>query len=394
MLSIALLLVCFYDAIIIMLIPSSATFLLAGDGMAASMISTLMAISIGLWVLYTFGFKKIQNHWICIFIFFIIFSSFHSPNIQFESVFTPKDPGLFNFKPMFESLVYFLMFMGIASLPYDCNNRGKINITLAYVGLIYSVYIIAQHCGMDQFYKLQDNTFNQLSRQPQDGGFISQPVYAAALLSICLPFIFKFKRWLIVLPIIAILLTSNRSALSAIAISGIYLLTGNKRYVLYILGAYISLLALAVAIYWAHPNFNFNIESWGRLATWKSVLGDIIHPSFPGVNKAYILTGFGIGSFSVLFPFYHQSPFFQTHNEYLEVLYTLSLIGLFLFIKSIWHIFKTSSDKTFTASLIAISVCAVTNPVWHIPQLQFLTVFLIGMVYNKENSYELGSTRT
>ncbi len=278
---IAILLVCFYDALIILLIPSSATFLLAGDGMAASMISMLMAMATGLGVLYTNGFNKLSNPWLAIFLFFMVFSAFHSPNIQFDSIFVPKDTGLFNFKPMFEALAYFFMYLGISNIELNKTAIDCIYKSFALVGIIYSLYIVAQHCGMDQFYKItEESAYDHLSRQPQDGGFISQPVYASAVLSMCLPFIWKYKKIMIVLPVIAILLTTNRSALVAIAIAGLYLITNNKRYVLYVLGAYIGILALAMAIYWTHPTFNLHIESCGRLETWKMILLDIIHPSF------------------------------------------------------------------------------------------------------------------
>lgn len=388
-LNIAILLVCFYDAIILMLIPSSATFLLAGDGMAASMICILTAMAIGLWVLLSQGFKPFKNKWSMVLLLFIAFSSFHSPNIKFVAEFVPKDAGLFNFKPLFEIMVYAFLLAGIASLPYSGAMKGRVGFTFAWVGLIYSAYVIIQHLGMDQFYRLNtaEMDISNMSRNPQDGGFISQPVYAAALIAICMPFILRYFKWWALVAIVAVLLTSNRSALVAIAISGIYFLSANRRVVLWVLGAYIAVLGLVMAIYWAHPSFNFHVEPYGRLMTWKAVLLDILHPNFPGVHKSYILTGLGIGSFSILFPFYHQSGFYQVHNEYLEVVYCLSLIGLGLLLKSLWQVFKISTDRTLTSALLAICVFAITNPVWHIPQLQFLTIFLIGMIYNKENTY-------
>ena len=151
--------------------------------------------------------------------------------------------------------------------------------------------------------------------------------------------------------------------------------------------AYIGIVALAMGIYWAYPNIDTHLVSNGRLEVWKTALTDIVHPTFPGLNKTYILSGLGFGSFSIFFPSYHQSIFFQAHNEYLEILYGLSVIGLFLFMRLIWNILKTSTDKATTASLLAICVFCMTNAAWHIPQLQFLTVILAGLVYSKESSY-------
>lgn len=387
-LSIAIVLVCFYDALLLAFIPSSATFFLAGDGMASEMVTYLMAIAIGLYSCTFKPFKVLPNKWLAGLLLFIVFSSFHSPNVQFSSAFTPKDPGLFNFKPMLESVLYFILICGVLSLSFSYRRLGK---TIGVTAIVYGIYIISQHIGMDQFYKLQDNTYNQLSRNPQDGGFISQPVYAAAMLAICLPFCVKYFKFWSLLPLIAALLTTNRSCLSAIAISSVYFFTNNKTYLLLALGAYIAIIAIVMGIFVVHPAVVSHIDDYGRLTVWKNVILDMIHPIFPGIHKSYVLTGLGIGSFSVFFPFYHQSPFFQAHNEYLEVLYCLGPIGLFLLVKAMWHVFKTTTDKTIMTSLIAISVFAITNPVWHIPQLQFMTALLIGWVYNKEISYELGS---
>lgn len=393
MINIILILVCFYDALLVLIIPSSATFLLAEDGGCGRMIATLGAMFIGLNVLYKYGFKQIPNLFMPLLIGFIVFSSFHSPNLTFDSVFIPKDSGIFNFKPMFEVLIYLLMFMGIISIPYIQLNKRRIGVILSWIGITYSCYMILQALGMDQIYKLVGTHISELSRNPTNGGFISQPVFAAAVLAICLPFVMLNKAWAVPLVIIAEFLTGNRSGLSAMALSLVYLVTLSKRYVLIVLGAYIAIVGLAMAIYMVHPEFNFHIQTSERLITWKAVCMDILHPSFPGIDKTYILTGLGLGSFSVLFPFYHHSGFHQAHNEYLEVLYTLSFAGLFLFIRMIWDILKTSSSRPVTAALIAIATFAITNPVWHIPQLQFLTVLLIGLVYNKEISYVMGPTR-
>lgn len=382
-LPIALWLVCFYDAIVMLLLPSSATLLMAEDGSVGRFIAAMAACAIGLYVLTQYGFSKLSNKWIPALIVCIVFSSFHSPNVSFESIFVPKDPGLFNFKPMFEVFMYLLMFLGMCNIPFTILNKEKIYKTIAWIGIIYSGYIVLQHCGLDQIYHLVGTSIDQLSRNPKDGGFISQPVFAAAILSLCLPFVIRYKLYLGVLVIIAILLTGNRSALVASAITGLFLITKSKRYVLMAIVAYIGLLALAMGIYWLAPNIHLPIDSDGRLHAWGLMIKDFLHPHFPGVSKSYVLTGMGIGSFPLTFPFYNHSLFYQAHNEYLELFLGLSFIGFYLFIRMIKHIFDTVQDHYVCAGLIALAVFAITNPIWHVAQLQFLTIFLVGLVYNK-----------
>lgn len=393
-LNIALVLVCFYDVLIVMLIPSSATFLVAEDGGCARMVVYMLSIGIGLYALSKVGFKQSPNIWMSLFIIFMVFSSFHSPNITIDGAFIPRDSGLFNFKPMFEVIIYFLLFMGLFSLDITQKSKYRIGAAFSWIGIVYSTYIIFQHFGMDQFYKIIGTSLDHLSRNPLNGGFISQPVYASAVLVICLPFVIKHHGYFSILLIIAEVLTGNRSGMVAIAISGLYLVTCNLRVTLYAFGAYIAIIASMLAILLIHPHMPPLFDDSGRMMMWKKVIIDFIHPAFPGIHQSYVLTGTGIGAFSTLFPFYHPGGWNQAHNEYLEIFYSLSFVGLFLMLRTQWEVFKTANRNTitFTAALIAISVFAATNPVWHVPQLQFLTVFLIGMIYNKENSY-VGTAR-
>lgn len=393
-LHLAIYLVCFYDALVMLCLPSSATFILAEDGSAAQLVSVLTALGIGLCALYIYGFKKLENIWMAIILFFIVFSSFHSPNITFESIFTPKDPGLFNYKPMFECLVYFLMFLGICAIELTPEQRYKVESSISWTGILYSAYIILQHCGFDQIYHIVGTAICQLSRNPLDGGFISQPVFAAALLVVCFPFVMRYKPGYLYLLPIALLLTGNRSALVAGAVMVVFLLTSNRKLVFSIIGAYVAVLALIMGMYLHDTNIEYHFNTSGRLMTWAQVGYDFFHPAFPGVHKSFILTGLGIGAYPVTFPFYNHSVYYQAHNEYLEIFYGLSFIGLFLFLKMQSHIFRTSKNQCITAALIGISVFAITNPVWHRPVLQFVTVFLIGLAYNEGVQYGVGIRST
>ncbi len=378
--------VCFYYATIMMLLPSCVNLIIGTDGSVASMVTYLSAITIAGWTICKYGLKNITNPWIVLFIGFMIFSSFHGPNIHVSSSFAPPDTGIYNFKPMFEVLLYFFMFLSVSSLPLLNKDYDKIFQALSWTGVISSVYVILQWCGIDQLYHVVDGTaLSSLTRNPSLGGFLGQPVFVAALLVICLPFVYKHQMKLIPLILLAIILTGNRSAMIAVICLAGWLVSVKvgRREVYILTGSYIAILAVLTTIYCIRPSMVSLLDSSGRFGAWKAIIADFLHSHFPGIDHTYGLTGFGIGSFSTLFPFYNNSVFFQAHNEFLEVFYGLSFIGLFIFINMIIHVFKHLSDDTIFLSLIGITICALTNPVWHVPQLQFLTVFLIGLGYNK-----------
>jgi hypothetical protein len=331
---------------------------------------------IGIWVLQTQGFKPLNNRWVGILVIFMVFSSAHSPNIKFDSVFIPKDSGIFNFKPMFESLVFFLMFCGVQSMSLSQEQIQKIFKTITITALIYSIYIIIQRLGLDQIYIPVGTELSQLSRNPEAGGFISQPVFAGAFLAMCLPFAIRYKNYIITaLILVAIIATGNRTALIACGFVAFAMHPRTHKYILIAVGLYVLAISLAFIS-------NINVNDSGRFTKWHMILEDFYYPAFPGINKANILTGYGIGSFSVLFPFYHNTEWAQAHNELLESFYTMGVVGLSLFVLSMSRLLETIKDNAIFAGLIAIFICSLTNPVWHVAQLQFITILLAGFGLN------------
>lgn len=391
-LHIALWIVFFYDAIVMLLLPSSVNFILGTDGSAARYVVDFISLAIAGYVLINSGFKKLENKWIALFLLVLVISHFHSPNIKFDSTFVPKDMALYNYKPMFEILVFFLMFMGVSSIEFTKESINKIFKSICWIAVIYGVYILLQKIGLDQLYKITgEQQISQMSRNPECGGFISQPVFAAAFLSLCLPFIIKNgSYWMMAIVVAGILATGNRSSYIAALICSMMMNPILKNIAKGALLAYLSFLVGSLILHCILPSLNLHFSDTGRLEVWKNLFYDFFNPSFPGINTHYILTGHGIGSFSVLFPFFHHSGFYQAHNEVFEVIYTTGLCGLIVFILMVKDLLKKIFINPISLGILAISICAMTNAVWHIPQLAFITVFLVGLSYNKtiqENLY-------
>ena len=219
---ITVLFVCFFDVVVKALLPSSASYSINPDGTSARMITECTAIGLSMFILCTSGFKKLENKSAAWFVFFILFASFHGPNLIFHSAYVPGDPCLFNFKPMFDVIVFFLMFMAICSINFDHEAKERIYKSFAWVGIIYSGYIICQYFWMDQIYNLVSQDVSKLSRHPQCGGFIGQPVFASAILCMCFPFVIRYVPKAILLVLIGELATGNRTGWIAIAVSMVF----------------------------------------------------------------------------------------------------------------------------------------------------------------------------
>jgi hypothetical protein len=395
MLPIALCIVLFFDLLIMLLVPSTATLIFVPAGTTAWYVTDFVALFIGLHVLYYNGWKKAPSSWLLAFILFMLISHFHAVNIHFEGAFIPSDLAIFDYKPMFDCLVLFIMFMGIYSMNLNENAIQKIKKTLSWAAIAYAAFAILQRVGLDQLYKgfnnqigttpsFSGNLYSYWKDAGSVGAFISQPVFCAAALVILLPFVISTKSWWkIMLVAVAILATGNRGALVAAAIFLLYLFNFKLIWRLALV-SYLGFLLLGLASTFINiPIMHYTDV---RFHMWHDVISDSFCSMFPGINNSHILTGYGIGSFSILSPYYHvDGRWLQAHNEYLECLKGLGIIGFILLAKFISQI--PTRDKTIVASLLAAFVVALTNATWHVPQLAFLTVFLIALLFNMENAY-------
>lgn len=372
--------VCFFDALILLCLPTSEKLIFSTDGSAARYVVDFMCLAIGLTVLFTQGWKKLPSKAIGVMLLVMLVSHFHSPHIIFDGTFLPPDHAIFNYKPMFEAILFFMLFMGIVSMKITTDIKDIIRQTFVWIPTIYAAFAVLQRAGLDQLYMMPDKGIEHLSRNPEVGGFISQPVFCAAMIAVCVPFVIRYgQMWQLIICLLGILATGNRSALIAVGICMLY----RQEYRLWgkvMLGAYASYLILGVVLQF-YPHMHLPYMNEERFAVWAQVLRDFLHPQFPGISNSQILTGTGIGSFAVIFPFYHHSAFYQAHNEFLEALRCLGVVGFGVMFYCLGKI--PESDPILMNALLASCILALTNAIWHIPQLAFLTVVIIALLYHK-----------
>lgn len=289
---------------------------------------------------------------------------------------------------MFECFLMMMLFMASYSIRITNDQLQRILKTLSIIIGVYGFYIILQRLGLDQFYVMTTGQrLNEMTRHPESGAFMGQPVYAAAFIATILPIAMKQKNiGSIVLGLSGIIFTGNRAALLAVAVSSLYLFSYTRRLATWTFLGLVAMLIGVLTFSFIFPDMAEKIHPSGRLEVWRDIFIDLLHNPFPGITFSHILTGNGIGFFSVLFPFYHHSSFFQAHNEWLEVLAGVGVVGLITMVLAQKHMFQFNGDITLKASLVALCVCALFNPIWHIPQLQFLTAIILGLYYQNINN--------
>lgn len=379
-------LVFFFDLVIVLLIPSTETMIFTTDGSAARYSADFFAMLIGLYVLYQQGWKKLPSKWLMAFLVFMMVSHFHAINIHFDGAFIPTDLAIYDYKPMLECLMFFIMFMGIYTMKLTEQNIAKIKQSLCWIAVVYGIFSVLQRLGFDQFYKIIDlENVSHMSRNPEVGGFICQPVFCAAFLAILFPIVLKTKSWWKIVSVLAgILATGNRSALIVVFIAALYLF--NFRMIAKVaLAAYIAYLIVGVACYTMNIHLPYLGEE--RFRIWHDVVADSLHSKCPGIHNAHILTGIGIGAYSVIMPYFYTG-WLQAHNEYLECTKCLGVIGFWLAMMFTFRI--PVKDSTLAACVLSSFILALTNATWHIPQLAFLTVFIIALLFNMEDQNGIG----
>lgn len=262
----------------------------------------------------------------------------------------------------------------------DASLRNLIRQSICWIATLYGAFAVLQRFHLDQLYVLVTPEISHLSRNPEVGGFISQPVFCAALIAICMPFLLRYgKWWQATAAILGILATGNRSALIVTIICALYA-TQYRNIGKILLATYVSYLILGIILQF-YPMLHLPHMDEERFIIWREILQDFINPKFPGINNSQILTGTGLGSFAIIFPFYHGNGYYQAHNEFLETLRCLGIVGFGLLVYCLSKI--SSKDFVILNAILASCILAMTNAIWHIPQLAFLTVLLVALAYNK-----------
>jgi len=227
-------------------------------------------------------------------------------------------------------------------------NKDDIEMILRW--LKYSVIILLFYCAL-QYLKL-DEFFAGLSGHDELTGTIGNPIHLAGLLAILQPLFFEKSREnilsLILLWLIIILTGSATGLVVGLGVFLFWLFFKKRR--LAISFSIVSTVLLTV-LRLVNKGFFFNSD---RFRVWGLVCKEI---------KDKFITGFGLGTYSLSNIGSTNYHWQHLHNEYLQVVFEVGLIGLVLVLWCIWDYFKTplKTDLTIRLASIFFGFCFVSG---------------------------------
>lgn len=357
-------------------------------------IAGIIALALGLSVIYEYGLKPHRNKWLMYLLFAV--GSFYllapvSPIAMFG-----MDISLFwIWRPMYYCLVFALMLFAVSSMPLGLIDLSKIMRMMTWCGFIMSCYVILQCFKIDQFFTTcTDDTWGHMA------GFVGNPTHVSPYIAMIIPIALYLKRYAMVLIMcIATVITTSQVAIGALVVVLLIQLALQSKKSLAMVCILVSIL-IGVSVYGYGKGYitRDTFEDHERLMTWKQISTDTITPQLVDSKAIFPLTGLGIGTFKYVFHFQHNNRFQQAHNEYLELAYNVGWLGLLLFLGAIFvhikesfrHIsfygfFKTPMHHckiAFLCSLIYIMIVAGGTFIWQVGTTAFYTVLVAGILKN------------
>jgi hypothetical protein len=263
--------------------------------------------------------------------------------------------------------------------------------SIGWAAIISAVYALIQAAAVDQFQFVQEYSVIGNPAAKNITAFIGNPTYLAVWLVMCLPFLFAYFRWPAwTLTGTAIIFCQSDIGLAGMVIVGLLWGAFRARRGGW-LAALVAAGLAALIVSWASWGYlRPKLTDNGRFSVWAQVWEDwrgpvvLMSPDEEMTpdeakdvqklnNKTYALTGRGMGSFPIIFGNKYSTQYKTAHNEHLEFLYCIGLIGYALFLAAAGYLFYTAfplarGDLFYCAcyvSLIFSFLAAAGMPVWH-----------------------------
>ena len=359
-----------------------------------------LALFIALAGLYTGRIKPIDNKWLFLFVGYLVVSLNKIPIV-------PVDLGGFDisnfwvWKPFMQILVFLFMLCVVCSMTWLPRTIEKVLTIMAWCGFIMAIYVFIQKLGLDQFFYVRSREVVMGTSVPALTGTMGSPAGVAPFLALCLvPAIYLKKTWFALSMSGAAFLThSDMAVFSGIAGILIYLCARDFRKLAVM--AFILVFTGLTCLFWTDASGKHLLNSNGRLGVWETMVKDLSYPMSEQDPRRFAMTGFGLGSFEHVYNMKHPTtsgfPPREAHNEYLELLWCVGIIGFLLFIAAFWNVLQPvypllavhREYRCLFAMLITLCVCAAGTFIWHLAVYQFYTVVIVGMIYSILNLYKI-----
>lgn len=349
-------------------------------------LAVLFAAGIFIWALHGHHRVGCVNPWLGILVGYILLHPFLSPRYSLI-LFNQNIAGFWEYKPLLYALMYFGFFCVISQLRLHFGYFETIFKVLMWLGVGTAVYALLQRIGLDQFQYWSSDVHLRAVTNGEMTATMTQPNYAGAYLAFVIPFAFYFRRWWAVILIgVAVIAIDSKFGIAAMVCALVFMFLRTKKQLYSI---FVALALGALIMGWSLFEGAADWSDSGRFAIWQTVWHDIVSP-WVG-TKAYPLTGYGPGSFRFIWTAFHHSGWMEVHNEWLQFGLEAGLLGVTLWIFSIFWLIRrlkpfTIEDdqvKPLFASFVAMLVSTCGLFTLQIDPHRFMAVTVFALLHNK-----------
>ncbi len=349
------------------------------------MLSVFIAILLSLWGFYK-GMEPLKNKWLLFFVGYLLVSAWYAPKPVI--LYTGSNIGNFYFWKPFAMILAFLgMYVIVSS---NLIKRKLLIQIMVWVGFLMSIMCIGHLFNLHQWGNPKDYGYYQVA------GMLNHPLVVGTFIAMLIPLAIYVRRYFFsAVMMIAVFCTCSQVAIWSMIISLLVLLGLFKRTFSMMFVILIFMIIGLTLIYGFIPKARNMIipNDNGRITQWKNIIQDLKEPIFGKDSHAYPWTGHGLGSFKYLYPLVHPTPaignYDKAHNEYMQILWELGIVGLTLFmlflsLKFMSIDFNYVHNKFLFSSLICSLLAAGGMFVWHLGPHCFYVVTIAGMITKKE----------
>lgn len=277
----------------------------------------------------------------------------------------------------------------------------------AYILIVLSIYgfILMQECDYKILLNVLESVFwfevilavmqllgrdkliNFDRAEPVFLGTVMQYMRFSSVLAVVAPFLLIKNKWYIV-PLGALCVISQSSSFSLAVIGGVgvyfFLICETRDRIRIALGT--AFVAVIYALFIDRTSFNVAFTC-GRVGVWADIVRTWIMdttgpsnvlPLHGPVDWKATIFGHGIDMFMPLFPIYKHdpNPFGQAHNDWLQILWEIGLVGFGLFMAYVVSLMKrlyALKEYIFIGGLFILGI----NMFFAFPQRMTQTMFLM-----------------
>lgn len=293
------------------------------------------------------------------------------------------DWNFWNFKPTINIICSVILIKILYENSYSLAGWVNTAKVIAWLGGIFAAYSIFQYFGIDQIFN--KNVKFLFTNMIPNGSermvtFFSTSFISSAFLAVCSPMCLIFKgiryKFFYSLIFIALILMDRTIALGAFSIGLLTYLFMNKKYIKVLMSILCGMVICSFYFFKNPEFFSFT----GREQLWILTLNKFLEAPFFGFGLGYYeMFKFKSGLLKVTF----------AHNEYLQNLIELGIVGSSIYLLFIRNIFSKviHNEKNilligYTSGFVAfLFLCLGSFPIRIAPLALIAIIYITGILY-------------